>query len=226
MLKPSETQQRMKTRVNWPIGLAASYFVLSLTACRSKTDATADNFAKTIDDGLVAKNVYLCSPELSFPVRDGQNLRALWPDTFTALQALERAGKVKSRLVPVQDRSDAVDGSGQVKAWSPVDDKDPLFVHQMKSNLDGVGKHLVGQYCYGKKRVEKVLKWEGPSQMGGSTIAIAYYTYKLDNLQPWARNPVLRSGTHLIGDHVDGQGKTLVSAPLVLTNKGWEVQAN
>ncbi|QDQ82256.1 hypothetical protein [Paraburkholderia megapolitana] len=204
--------------------LTVGSIAVGICGCSSKSDATSDNFAKVIDSDLLAKNVYLCSPDLAFPVKDGQNLRALWPDTFAALEALEHAGKVKSEMVPAADSGDALDKSGRVRSWTPVDERDPLFVHHMEPNLGASGKHLVGQYCYGKKRVEKVVKWEGPGEMGGSTIAIVYYTYRLDNLQSWALDPALKGESRQVRSQVDGQGKTLLTVPLVLTSEGWEVQ--
>ena len=96
----------------------------------------------------------------------------------------------------------------------------------MEPNLGGSGKHLVGQYCSGKKRIEKVVKWQGPRDMEGSTIAIVYYTYRLDNLQSCALDPVLKSESREVGSQVDGQGKTLVTVPLVRTSEGWGVQGS
>ena len=51
-----------------------------------------------------------------------------------------------------------------------------------------------------------------------------YYTYKIENLADWAKNPDVQKTFPGIVSTINGAGKTQINQNLVLTDQGWEVK--
>ena len=69
--------------------------------------------------------------------------------------------------------------------------------------------------------MDKIVKWEGPTAAGDSKEASVFYTYRIENLADWAKNPDIQRVFPGIVSTIDGAGKTQMNQALTLTNEGW-----
>jgi hypothetical protein len=80
-----------------------------------------------------------------------------------------------------------------------------------------------GEFCYGEKVVDSIVKWTEPMTTGPPSQSEVTYTYKLVNLAVWAEQPGKQRAFPDIRTTIGGASKTDQIAGLQLTNKGWEV---
>ena len=90
---------------------------------------------------------------------------------------------------------------------------------QVKSGAFGQS----GAFCYGHETVDSIVKWTEPAAMGPYTQSEVTYTYRIEDLAPWAKQAQVQQAFGDIRTTVKGISKADETAGLQLTNKGWEV---
>jgi len=97
--------------------------------------------------------------------------------------------------------------------------------YQEKQTLGLIGeKESRGDICFGQQALESVIKTEGPITVGDKKEMTLYYTYKIENLADWAKNPDIQRAFPGIIPTLNGAGKTTLNQNLILTDQGWEAQ--
>ena len=81
-----------------------------------------------------------------------------------------------------------------------------------------------GDLCFGQRALDKIVKWEGPNAAGGSREASLFYTYEINNLAEWAKNPDIQRIFPGVASTINGTGKTQMNQALILTNQGWQAK--
>ena len=81
-----------------------------------------------------------------------------------------------------------------------------------------------GDLCYGQQALDKIVKWDGPTTVGDSKEASVFYTYKIDNLAEWAKNPDIQRVFPGVVSTIDGATRTTLNQAVTLTNEGWIVR--
>jgi hypothetical protein len=81
-----------------------------------------------------------------------------------------------------------------------------------------------GDLCYGQQVLDKIVKWEGPTPMGDSRETSVFYTYKIDNLASWARNPDIQRVFPGVASTINGAGTIQLNQALTLTSQGWKAK--
>jgi hypothetical protein len=82
-----------------------------------------------------------------------------------------------------------------------------------------------GDLCYGQEVLDKIVKWEGPIELGDYKEVSVFYTYKIEDLASWMINPDVQRVFPGAVLAINGARKTVLSHALTLTNKGWESKA-
>jgi hypothetical protein len=90
-----------------------------------------------------------------------------------------------------------------------------------RQKLVGLGQ--AGEFCYGQKAVDSIVKWTEPAVMGPYTQSEVTYSYKVVNLASWAEQPGIQQAFPDIRSSIQDASKLNQRAGLVLTNQGWEV---
>jgi hypothetical protein len=184
---------------------------ISLTACGSKTDANEKNFRAAIEQRL-EKNGDLCLNTTEWPQNVG-NMLPNFNDDRDKFPALAKRGILNSEDFEVQ--------YGYARSWatrySPSDAAKP-FLREI-----GEGNNKKTHLCWGKMRLDKIVKWNTPDAQGVTVV----YTYKIDDLADWAKDEDFRKGVYriglgTIGGLIDGAGTNEQDTYLQLTNLGWE----
>lgn len=75
--------------------------------------------------------------------------------------------------------------------------------------------------CWGKKTLDKIVKWEGPMKLGDYQEADVTYTYKIEHVAEWARKPDIQAAIPVIHREHEGVGKERKHS-VHLTSQGWE----
>lgn len=83
------------------------------------------------------------------------------------------------------------------------------------------------QLCYGKRTVDKVVKWRGPEQEGAFNIVYAYFVPSLE-LKNWAKNSLVQEKFPEIKEaintmNVNKANNVYSVATLAESNIGWDV---
>jgi len=88
----------------------------------------------------------------------------------------------------------------------------------------GGNKQVQGDLCYGQQALDTIVKWEGPTTLGDSKAASVFYTYRIENLAEWAKNPDIQRVFPGIVSTINGAGNTQMNQALILTNQGWQAK--
>jgi hypothetical protein len=76
--------------------------------------------------------------------------------------------------------------------------------------------------CWGRKSLNKVVRWADPAKVNGHDESAVIYTYKLANVADWARKPVVKEAFPVLGRTVDGERTQKEKLYLKLAPQGWE----
>lgn len=92
--------------------------------------------------------------------------------------------------------------------------------YREKEGLGLVGKKEVrGDICFGQRALDKIVKSEEPIVVGDKKELALYYTYKIENLAEWVKNPDIQRAFPGIVPTINGAGKTILNQALTLTNR-------
>lgn len=191
----------------------------TLSGCDGKTSANAKNFAFAITQYFDKKGEQCLDP-VKWPV-DVYDIdlrqQKLYPDNAAGqMAALSAAGLASGEDVELPGTF--VDGKpGGVK----VKVRRYVLTDAAKPYLRARPGHLP-RLCWGRKSLDKVLRWAEPAKVGDHEESSVIYTYTLANVAPWARQPQTREAFPELGRTVDGERAQREKLYLKLTPQGWE----
>jgi hypothetical protein len=90
--------------------------------------------------------------------------------------------------------------------------------------LNGKTTEKQTDLCWGKKALDKIVKWEGPMKFGDYQEAGITYTYKVNNLADWAKKPEVQAAFPVVKSILDGVGSKESKHAVKLTSQGWEAK--
>lgn len=196
------------------------FAAVSLSACGSKTDANAKNFGAAISQYLEQTGL-LCLDTSGFP---------MIPDGFAKkteeqqMAVLEKIGLVKGEDAEVERDNlwghigkDRKVEKIQVRRYHLTDAAKP-FVQERKKMMGDMATDL----CWGKRVLDKVVKWDAPMSMGDYKMTNITYTYKIANLAEWANNPEVQEAFPRIKKILDEDKESALNVHL--TSEGWEAR--
>ena len=111
----------------------------------------------------------------------------------------------------------------KVLRYELTDDGKKFYQEKEAAGLIGE-KESRGDICFGQQALDSVIKTEGPITVGDKKEMTLYYTYKIENLADWAKNPDIQRAFPGIVPTINGAGKTTLNQNLTLTDQGWEAQ--
>jgi hypothetical protein len=209
----------MKKSLPWLMILS----VLLLIGCASQKDANEKNFSEALNSYLAKKGQLCLGFPSTWPVDLNEAERRGGMGTAAEMAALEKIGLVRSHETekeytpPLSDRP----VRAKVLRYELTDNGKQFYREKDRLGLGG-HKEVQGDLCYGQQALDKIVKWEGPATVGDSTEASVFYTYKIENLAGWAKNPDIQRIFPGIVSTIDGAGKTQMNQALTLTNRGWQ----
>lgn len=206
---------------------------VSLTACGSKTDANEKNFGAALTQYLDKKGE-LCLRLNKWPVdlsemdvRLQKNLPTGTAGQMAALEAVGLVSGVDAEIDQIGMFDNKPTGHKfKVKRFT-ITDAGKKFYREKEVDslgLDGPKKVMRGDVCYGKKALDKVVKWDGPMKLGDYQEASVKYTYKIDNLADWTKKPEFQVGFPYAKQIIDDAGKKETQHAVKLTSQGWEAK--
>jgi hypothetical protein len=197
--------------------------VLLLVGCASKKDANEKNFSEALNSYLAKKGQLCLGIPSAWPVDLNEAERRGGMGTAAEMAALEKVGLVRSHeaeseyMPPLSSRPVKT----KVLRYELTDNGKTFYREKDRLGLAG-NKKVQGDLCYGQQALDKIVKWEGPTAVGDSKEATAFYTYKIADLAEWAKNPDIQRVFPGIVSTIDGAGKTQMNQALTLTNQGWQ----
>lgn len=207
--------------------LLAALGALSLCACSSKTDVSEKNFGAALTQYFEKKGE-LCIGTWNWPVDVSAMDMRLQSGTVSQMAALEGVGLVKGEDTEVQATNIYGKPTGinvTVKRYTLTDAAKP-YLREKDAEMGLNGKTTVKQtsICWGKKALDKVVKWEGPMKLGDYQEAGVTYTYKIDNLADWAKQPQVQTAFRAVKTTIEGAGAKESKHGVKLTSQGWEAR--
>ncbi len=189
-----------------------------LTACSDVKKPSDGNFSKAIDQYLQKHGKACTWIGRPFPIDVSESEQKFQYGTGPQMAALERAGLVRSSNIVAATPGLFGPGSPRpVKRYELTGEGERYF-----QQSPGVFGQTAG-FCYGEKTVDSVVKWTEPMTMGSYSQTTVTYTYKIEDLAPWAKRPDVQGVFGDIRTTVSGVSKSNEIAGLQLTNQGWEV---
>ncbi|WP_439890863.1 hypothetical protein ACS7SF_17140 [Ralstonia sp. 25C] len=77
--------------------------------------------------------------------------------------------------------------------------------------------------CWGRQSLVKIVRWEGPIAFGGDEELTVFYTYRIDDLEDWARRPEIQAAFPLVKTAIDRAGLAIWRHPVKLKDLGWRL---
>jgi hypothetical protein len=205
-----------KTAISLILGVTLS---AALSACDSKTSANDKNFAITVSQYFDKKGE-MCLDPVTWPVdvyETDLRQQKLYPDGVAGqMAALEAVGLAKGEDMTLPGTF--VDGKPaglavKVRRYVMTDAAKPYL-------RAATGKQP--RLCWGRKSLDKVIRWADPAKVGDHEESAVIYTYKLSNVVPWARKPQIKEAFPILGRNVDGEHTQKEKLYVKLTPQGWE----
>lgn len=217
----------MKKRVICTAVLGA----LVLAGCGSKQDANEKNFGAAISQYLDKKGE-LCLRLNKWPVdvteMDLRMQKTMPTGTAGQMEALAAIGLASGTDTEV-DQIGMFDNKPtghkfKIKRYVLTDAGKKFYSEKevTQIGLGGAKKVMQGDICYGKKSLDKVVKWEGPMKFGDYQEANVKYLYKIDGLADWTKKPEFQTAFPYIAQIIDAAGKQEQQGGVKLTSLGWE----
>jgi hypothetical protein len=211
----------MKTSLPWLI----LFGFLFLVSCASKNEANGKNFSEALNSYLAKKGQLCLGIPSAWPVDVNEAERRSGMGTAAEMGALEKAGLVRSHeteteyMPPLSSRSVKT----KVLRYELTDIGRTFYREKDRLGLAG-NKQVQGDLCYGQQALDKIVNWQGPTAAGDSKEATVFYTYRIENLADWAKNPNIQRVFPGIVSTIDGAGKTQMNQALTLTSQGLQAK--
>ncbi|MFZ0818525.1 MAG: hypothetical protein WAM91_00530 [Candidatus Acidiferrales bacterium] len=211
----------MKKSLPWLI----VFGVLLLVSCASKKDANEKNFSEALNSYLAKKGQTCLGIPSAWPVDLNESERRSGMGRAAEMAVLEKAGLVRSHETETEYTPPL--SSRPIKArvlrYELTDNGNTFYREKDRLGLAG-NKQVQGDLCYGQQALDRIVKWEGPTVAGDSKEASVFYTYKIESLAEWAKNPDIQRVFPGIVSTINGAGKTQMNQALTLTNQGWQAK--
>lgn len=194
---------------------------LLLMGCGSKNDANEKYLSEATNTYLVKKGRLCLGVATKWPVDLQDSERGLTRGSEMA--ALEKIGLVRSHEAEaeVTPLSGTRPVKTKVRRYELTDGGKKFY--QEKEVLGLVGeKQSRGDICFGQQVLDTVIKTDGPITVGDKKEMTLYYTYRIENLADWAKNPDVQKAFPGIVPTINGAGKTQINQNLTLTDQGWQ----
>lgn len=214
------------------IAILAVLGPVTLAACGSKADANDRNFGAALTQYLDKKGD-LCLDTRRWPVdvteMDLRLQKTMHTGTAGQMAALEAVGLVKGEDTEVDIIGIMGKPSGlkaRIKRYALTDAAKPFAQEKDVDSIGLNGKTTVRQsdLCWGKKALDKIVKWEGPMKLGDYQEAGITYTYKVNNAADWAKKPEVQAAFPVVKSILDGAGSKEFKHAVKLTSQGWEAK--
>jgi hypothetical protein len=197
-----------KTALSLILGVTLS---ATLAACDGKSSANDKNFGAAVTQYLEKKGD-MCLDPMKWPVDVYEidvRQQKLYPDGVAGqMAALEAVGLARGEDAELP-------GGLKVKArrYTMTDAAKP-YLHT------NAGQEP--RLCWGRKSLNKVVRWADPAKVGDHQESSVLYTFKLSNVADWARKPVVKEAFPVLGRTVDGERTQKEKLYLKLAPQGWE----
>jgi hypothetical protein len=182
----------------------------ALSACGGKTAANEKNFGMTVTQYFDKKGD-MCLDPVTWPVdvyETDMRQRKLYPDGPAGqMAALEAVGLAKG------EDTEAPGTKVKIRRYTMTEAAKP-FLHAPAGRQP--------QLCWGRKSLNKVLRWADPAKVGDHEESAVIYTYTLSNVAAWARKPEVKEAFPVLGRTVDGERTQKEKLFVKLTPQGWE----
>lgn len=204
------------------VGIAV---VVTLIACASKTDPSEANFKAALDQ-YFAKKGDVCLDFPGWPKEINTSVKSFGSDRpysdIAQMKALESVGLVESKEVekPVESWGKPTGRTNTITQF----DLTPAGKAAMRKPGTNTSAWSSGKHdlCYGKQAVDKIVKWDAPMSFGEYKATSVTYTYKINDLSPWASNPKMQEAFPQLKRTLEGVGSEESKHGVELTNLGWE----
>jgi len=213
------------------LACAALLGVIVLSGCGSKQDANEKNFGAAIEQYLDKKGE-LCLSLKTWPKdvteMDLQMNKILPNDTVVKMAALQSIGLASSVDIEIEG-TDFLTGKpdgikSRVKRYTLTDTGKRFYYEKdvVQMGLEGPKKVILGDICYGKKSLAKVVKWEGPMKFGDYQEARVIYLYGIKDLADWTKKTEFQASFPYARQIIEGAGSKEQRHGVKLTSLGWE----
>jgi hypothetical protein len=211
----------MKKNLPWLMFLS----VLLLIGCASKKDANEKNFSEALNSYLAKKGQLCLGIPSTWPVDLNEAERRGGMGTAAEMAALEKAGLVRSHETETEYTPPLSSRPMRAKVLRYEMTESGKTFYREKDRLGLGGNNVVqGDLCFGQQVLDKIVKWDGPIVAGDSNEATVFYTYRIENLADWTKNPDIQQVFPGVVSTIEGAGKTQMNQALTLTDQGWEAK--
>ena len=197
---------------------------LFLAGCGSKSDANVKDLSDATNAYLAKKGQLCLGISTKWPVDLQDSDQRAGNVKASEMASLEKVGLVRSQNAEAEYTTlSGRPAKTKVLRYELTDEGKKFY---REKDVVGLGprKEALGDICFGQQALDSVVKTEGPIAVGDKKQVTLYYTYKIENLAEWARNPDIQKAFPGIVPTINAAGKTTLNQNLTLTDQGWVAQ--
>jgi len=211
------------------VAVAAS---VALAGCGGKTAANEENFSAVIERHLDEEG-HLCLGTDRWPVdlHKSEVAASVRGDSLSRaarMQALQNAGLVSASDIEIDEGAAIGKVTGRMKSMVRYTLTDAARRYTREADRVRASWEVdqpleLLDLCWGRKVLDKVLKWEGPMEFGAFKTARVIYRYEIVDVADWAKGSEVREAFKSI-DSALNQAVREDAKGVQLTSEGWEPQ--
>jgi len=195
---------------------------LPIAGCATKKSATDKNFSEALNAYLVNKGRLCLGLASKWPIDIDLRDRGTNLGQAPAMAALQKVGLVHSyegetSYTPLL--SDLL-SKHEVLRYE-LTDEGRQFYREKEYSVPNGPSDVHGDLCYGQEAVDRIVKWEGPMDLGNYKQVSVFYTYKIEQLAGWVSDPDVRRAFPSVVLTINSAGQRILTRTLILTNEGW-----
>jgi hypothetical protein len=207
----------MKTRIvfisAWCIGADAAF------AAPAQPNRTAVTIA--LRDYL-AKQGNFCLGKFDWPIDVSERDFQLGTRDAVQMPVLEKLGLVVSSEASVIRRIDDGEEAVAVRRYALTKSGETYYLKReiVRTNLDGQRIVYRGDFCAAKLSLNRLVKWDDPTKVGGYEETTAKYTYSITSAS-WTRDEEIRKVFPMLDRLIRGEGTLQLQQRFRLVGKSW-----
>ena len=197
---------------------------LLLAGCGGKSDANIKDLSDATNAYLAKKGQLCLGISTKWPVDLQDSDQRTGNVKASEMAALEKVGLVRSQNAEAEYTTlSGRPAKAKVLRYELTDEGKKFYREKDVVGL-GPNKEALGDICFGQQALDSVVKTDGPIAVGDKKQVTLYYTYKIENLAEWAKNPDIQKAFPGIVPTINAAGKTTLNQNLTLTDQGWVAQ--
>ncbi len=202
----------LQTRVLTTVAVAVS-FAVGAAQASAPAAPSQKNLKPAVRKYLEEKGDF-CLGKFEWPILVSEEDHKAGTSNALQMPVLEKLGLVTSA---------AAANDPTIKAYSLTEAGKKYYLIKRTITVNSAGQKIghPGDLCPAKLQLDKVVSWDEPNAVDGTTQTTVKYTYKVAKAADWAQDPDVRKVFPMIPKILDNAGSQQLMQLFAWSGRGW-----